>query len=79
MTNLRNVIKWILATIKDGRQEKPDIEFMFAKLDIKDGFWQLIVNSDNAWNICYALPNQHPNTPLFDTKIVVPNSLQMGW
>ena len=52
---------------------------MFAKLDIKDGFWRLVVNAEDAWNFCYAIPNEHADTPLADTKIVVPNSLQMGW
>ena len=76
---LGNVIKQILATIKDPCQEDPVVEFMFAKLDIKDGFWRLVVNAEDAWNVCYAIPNEHADTPLADTKIVVSNSLQMGW
>ena len=39
MTELGNVIKRILATIEDRCQEEPAVKFMFAKLDIKDGFW----------------------------------------
>ena len=79
MTELGNVIKRILATIEDRRKADPDIEFMFAKLDIKDGFWRLVVNEADAWNFCYAIPNENADTPIDDTKIVVPNSLQMGW
>ena len=79
MQELGNVVKRILATIEDRRQEDPNVQFMFAKLDIKDGFWRLVVNAEDAWNFCYAIPNTTPNTPLEDTQIVVPNSLQMGW
>ena len=51
----------------------------FAKLDIKDGFWRMAVNDNDAWNFCYVLPSLKPSTNLGDTEIVVPNSLQMGW
>eukprot|EP00957_Ditylum_brightwellii_P102553 7816324-Ditylum_brightwellii.AAC.1 len=30
--------------------------FNFAKLDIKDSFWQLVVNEEDAWNFYYVLP-----------------------
>ena len=79
MNELGNVIKWILARMEDTRRSNPDANFMFAKLDIKDGFWRLVVNSTDAWNFCYALPNSDPTASLDDIKIVVPNSLQMGW
>ena len=79
MRELGNVVKRILAKIEDGRQQDPNVEFMFAKLDIKDGFWRLVVNEEDAWNFCYAVPNKSHNTPLDETQIVVPNSLQMGW
>lgn len=79
MHELGNIIKRILAIMEDSSQKNPFVDFMFAKLDIKDGFWRLVVNSDDSWNFCYTLPNEDPNTPLDDTKIVVPNSLQMGW
>ena len=79
MNELGNVIKRILATVEDRRQSDPHVEFMFAKLDIKDGFWRLVVNADDAWNFCYVIPNETADTPLDDTKIVVPNNLQMGW
>ena len=79
MNELGNVIKRILATIEDRRQEDPNVNFMFAKLDIKDGFWRLVVNAEDAWNFCYVIPNTQATTNLDNTKIVVPNSLQMGW
>ena len=55
-------------------------ELFFAKLDIKeDGFWRMIVGDDDAWDFCYAIPNEDPNASRDDIIIVVPNSLQMGW
>ena len=53
--------------------------FIFTKLDIKDGFWRLAVNDDDAWNFCYVLPSEKKLDSLDDIEIVVPNSLQMGW
>ena len=38
----------------------------------------MIVRDDDAWNFCYAIPNRDPATPRDDTRIVVPNSLQIG-
>jgi len=48
----------------------------FAKWDIKDGFWRLVVSEENAWHFCHLLPKVHPDGP---TEIVVPTCLQMGW
>ena len=77
MRQLGSALKRIITKVAEGQQEKK--EFKFAKLDIKDGFWRLIVNNDDAWNFCYCIPPENPNTPLDDIQIVVPNSLQMGW
>ncbi len=48
----------------------------FAKWDIKDGFWRLVVSQENAWHFCYLLPKLHIDDP---TELVVPTCLQMGW
>jgi hypothetical protein len=50
--------------------------WVFMKLDIKDGFWRLVVPEEDAFNFCYVLPQTDPSQP---TQIVVPSSLQMGW
>ena len=78
MIQLGNCIKRLVATLADNYD--PDKPFYFAKLDIKDGFWRMAVADEDAWNFCYVLPPDQPGTTkLDDIKIVVPNSLQMGW
>ena len=51
--------------------------FLFAKLDIKDGFWRMVVPEDDEYNFAYVLP-QLPGDES-DPQIVIPSSLQMGW
>jgi hypothetical protein len=46
-----------------------------AKFDIKDGFWRLDCAEGQEWNFSYVLP-QEEGQPI---RLVVPNSLQMGW
>lgn len=52
---------------------------MFAKLDIKDGFWRIFVNKDNIWNFCYSISTKPIPKTIDKTIILVPKSLQMGW
>ena len=75
MTQLGSSLTRIIALMADNYNI--DIPFLFAKLDIKDGFWRLTVNDDDDWNFCYVLPSKTDN--IDDTTIVVPNCLQMGW
>ena len=79
MTELGNVLRRIIRTLADGQIKNKT--FMFAKLDIKDGFWRLIVNDVDAWNFCYIIPRDTStkHTNMDDLQIVVPNCLQMGW
>jgi hypothetical protein len=67
-------IKHTMATNYD-----PHHPFAFAKIDIKDGFWRMMVSKQDAWNFCYVLPSLDPDQPLDQIEIVVPSSLQMGW
>jgi hypothetical protein len=53
----------------------PDAAIFMAKFDIKDGFWRLDCAAGEEWNFAYVMP-QAPEEPV---KLVVPNSLQMGW
>jgi len=48
---------------------------VFAKWDIKDGFWWLVVLEDDAWHFAYVLPWLWETDPI---QIVVPTCLQMG-
>jgi hypothetical protein len=53
----------------------PDAAVFMAKFDIKDGFWRLDCAEGQEWNFCYVKP-QELGEPV---RLVVPNSLQMGW
>jgi len=64
----------LVATI--GNTNHLNGPIMFAKWDIKDGFWRLVVLVDNAWHFVYVLPWLKETDPI---KIVVPTCLQMGW
>ena len=77
MTQLGTSLHCIVNTM--AKTWHPDHPFYFVKLDIKDGFWRVRVNDNNAWNFCYVLPPLVPTTHVDNTEIVVPNSLQMGW
>jgi hypothetical protein len=78
MVQLGNCVKRIISVMAENHdRDKP---FKFCKLDIKDGFWRLVVNETDAWNFCYVLPPKDGKPkPIDDTLLVVPNSLQMGW
>jgi hypothetical protein len=49
---------------------------MFSKLDIKDGYWRMVVPKEEEWNFAYGLPKADPQEPIMP---VIPSSLQMGW
>ena len=77
MVQLGNCIRRIVSTMANNCD--PQQPFAFAKIDIKDGFWRMMVSPEDAWNFCYALPSPEPLASLDDVQIVVPSSLQMGW
>ena len=60
-----------------GSQPTDAGPIVFAKIDIKDGFWRMVVPPDQKEHFCYVLPQ--PNNPDAEPMIVVPDSLQMGW
>jgi hypothetical protein len=49
---------------------------LFSKLDVKDGYWRLVVPEDDEWHFAYVLPKASPDEP---TQLVIPSCLQMGW
>ena len=78
MIQLGLTLKRLIATMADAYDiSKP---FQFCKLDIKDGFWRMVVSYEDAWNFCYILPAADGKmTDIDDAEIVVPHALQMGW
>ena len=77
MAGLGRALQRIIITLADNHNKnKP---FKFAKCDIKDGFWRMIVSETDSWNFCYILPPPSKTTPIDEIEIIVPNSLQMGW
>jgi hypothetical protein len=70
---LGNVIPRILWTLATSPHPSP---FLFAKVDIKDGFWRMRVRDEDSWNFAYVLPKTNPTDP---TQLVIPSALQMGW
>jgi hypothetical protein len=77
MVQLGLCIQRMIATMADNYDLRHP--FHFVKLDIKDGFWRMAVSDQDAWNFTYVLPSLQPNSNEDDIKLVVPNSLQMGW
>jgi hypothetical protein len=47
----------------------------FAKIDLSDGFWRMLVTEDDKWHFAYVLPGA-PTDPV---RLVIPHALQMGW
>ena len=74
MTQLGQVLPRLVHAIATSPQDQGP--WVFIKLDIKDGFWRLMVPEKEEFNFCYVLPQQEPSEPI---QIVVPSSLQMGW
>ena len=48
---------------------------MFAKIDLSDGFWRMLVRESDKWNFTYVLPGA-ADAPL---RLIIPHALQMGW
>ena len=51
---------------------------MFAKLDIKDGYWRMSVEKGAEWNFAYILPATASQS-IKDAELAIPPAAQMGW
>ena len=74
MYKLGNVmphIIWQMASAPDN-----GIPLLFSKIDLKDGYWRMVVNKCNSWNFAYPLQPEHTHD---ESKLTIPNALQMGW
>ena len=61
MGQLGTCFRRIVATLAQNCDvDKP---FYFSKLDVKDGFWRMVVAKDNAWNFAYVLPAADGSMP----------------
>ena len=74
MYELGNVIPWLIWAMALALDT--GIPFMFTKVDLKDGYWRMGVNANDAWNFAYVLL---PINPGDDVELVIPDSLEMGW
>jgi hypothetical protein len=77
MAGLGNALQRLIQTMAQNHDKS--VPFKFAKCDIKDGFWRMVVSKNDSWNFCYTIPPPSKQTHLDDIEIVVPSSLQMGW
>lgn len=66
-------IIYALATLPES-----DGPILLMKVDIKDGFWRIIVPAEEEYNFAYVLPPRPGDNPN-DLQIVIPSVLQMGW
>ncbi len=74
MGELGNVLPRLIYAVATAPDAKGPI--LFSKLDIKDGYWRMVVPEEDEWHFAYVLPKEHPDEP---TQLVIPSSLQMGW
>jgi hypothetical protein len=74
MAELGNFLPQIIYAVGTAPASKGPI--LFSKLDIKDGYWHMVIPADDEWNFANALPKQDPSE---ETILVIPAALQMGW
>ena len=53
MGQLGTCFRRLIATM--AANYSPEQPFRFSKLDVKDGFWRMVVSTTNVWNFCYVL------------------------
>lgn len=73
MAQLGSVLPRIIEAIARAPLDRGHI--LFSKIDIKDGYWRMMVEKGQEKIFVYVLPGQ-PGKP---TRIVVRYALQMGW
>ena len=73
MQNLGSVLPRLIEAVAAAPEDEGDM--VFSKLDIKDGFWCMIVQHGQHLNFAYVLLD----VPGARIRLVIPSSLQMGW
>jgi hypothetical protein len=51
-------------------------EIDWQKLDLSDGFWQMVIESGEEYNFAFQMPERKGDPNI---TYIVPSSLQMGW
>ena len=74
MYELGNVIPRIIWNM--AKAPNTGVPILFSKIDLKDGYWRMVVNEADTWNFAYVLPSLNPGD---DIELVIPDALQMGW
>jgi hypothetical protein len=74
MAELGNVLPRLIYAVANAPDGQGPI--LFLKLDIKDGYWRMVVPEDDEWHFAYVLPKASPDE---ETQLVIPFLLQMGW
>jgi len=74
MEQMGQVLRCLIHTVAQSNPSHGPV--IFAKWDIIDGFWRLVVLEQDAWHFCYVLPQVNKDDPIL---IVKPTCLQMGW
>jgi hypothetical protein len=74
MAELGNVLPRLIFAVATTPNAQGPI--LFSKLDIKDGYWRMVIPKEAEWNFAYVLPKLQPDDPV---QLVIPSSLQMGW
>lgn len=77
MAELGNVLPRIIYAVGTAPEALGPV--LFSKLDIKDGYWRMVVPEEDEWNFAYVLPKANPQDLDEPTILVIPSSLQIGW
>ena len=62
MSQLGNVLQRLVHVLATSPKDQGP--WVFMKLDIKDGFWHLVVPAEDEFNFCYVLLQQHEGEPI---------------
>ena len=73
-----NELGWVLPRLIHAMATlaTDDGPLLMCKVDLKDGFWRMVVPTDDEENFAYVLPTAHDDDEIL---IVIPCALQMGW
>lgn len=73
-----NELGWVLPRLIHAMAtlSTDDGPLLMCKVDLKDGFWRMVVPTEEEENFAYVLPTANDGDEIM---IVIPCALQMGW